>query len=340
MSTINQSNFQQATTEAPLEYGIRLSTRPVTTVAGRQGPMSRLPPEMDPIKEIPWTLENMLERYSFKASYPWTTTATPRTVIAAIDVPEDLLVSSITVNPFEVFQFWRGDVELQIQVIGTPFHQGKLIAVFFPLLDSTRALQQISAGSFESWMVNPTLHLMPNTNSVGVMTIPFINNQKYIDLTTENTVGSLVILVMNRLELASTASDTVTVSVQSRLMNSEFKVPRVSQPVTAFGYAQSSIVPKIKNTLVHVASGALSTLADTLLPDNIVGDALSFFGSFLDKPTNPIISESVRIQPVGRMNFSTGVELIDKLTIQPDHTSCSNEHTFGTSVDEMDFEYL
>jgi hypothetical protein len=346
MSTINQSNFQQSTVEAPLEYGIRLSTRPVTSVAGRQGPMSRLPPEQDPIKEIPWTLEHMLERYSFKASYPWSTTAASRTVLATIEIPEDLLVSTITVNPFEVFQFWRGDVELQIQVIGTPFHQGKIMAIFFPLLNAAQAAAQMSAMSFESWMVNPTLHLMPNTNSVGVMTIPYNNVQKYIDLSqanapsTVNRLGTLVLVVMNRLELASTASDTVTVSVQSRLMNSEFKVPRVSQPITAFGFAQSSIVPKIKNTLVNVASGALSKLADTLLPDSIVGDALSFVGSFLDKPTNPIITDAVRVQPIGRMNFTTGVELIDKLTLQPDHTACSTEHTFGTYVDEMDFEYL
>lgn len=346
MSTINKSNFQQSTVEAPLEYGIRLSTRPVTSVAGRQGPMSKLPSEQDPIKEIPWTLEHMLERYSFKASYPWSTTAASRTVLAKIEIPEDLLVSQITANPFEVFQFWRGDVELQIQVIGTPFHQGKIMAIFFPLLNEALAMDQINTMSFESWMVNPTLHLMPNTNSVGVMTIPYNNIQKYIDLTqsaapsTVNRLGTLIIVVMNRLELASTASDTVTVSVQSRLMNSEFKVPRVSQPITAFGFAQSSIVPKIKNTLVHVASGALSKLADTLLPDSIVGDALSFVGSFLDKPTNPIIAESTRIQPIGRMNFTTGVELIDKLTLQPDHTACSNEHTFGTYVDEMDFEYL
>lgn len=352
-STSETANEQQS-------YGVKLTTRPLTSIANRLGPTPSLPREQNVIKEQPWTLSNMLERYSFKETYPWTTTIVSHTSIASLLLPQDLIVNELSAAPFNSFIFWRGQIEVDIQVMGTPFHQGKLMATFFPLLSVAQAEAQLF--NFASCMVNPTLHLFPNSNSSGKMIIPFNSIQKYIDLTNANIaeinyLGSLLIYVMNPLQLAAGASDTVTVSVFSRFTDNEFKVPRQTASSSVFirrvrqdyvhdgelchvAIPQSLDIPSLANNLKHVVASTISDITDGILPEEVISDGLTAIAGFLDKPTDPNIHNAVRPYVSNRFNFSTGAELIDKLTLDPNGLALSDQHTFGTNFDEMDFNYL
>nr|UNY42108.1 MAG: polyprotein 2 [Picornavirales sp.] len=323
-------------TDEESSYGVVLSTRPITSISQRIGHDSTKDSSREVIQEVPWTLTSMLERFSFKATYPWSTTDLSHTKLASLNVPQDLIVNSITSTPFSVFNYWRGDVEVRLQVTGTPFHQGMLAAVFVPLSQQQQSDDIID--NFSSMTVNPTCYLFPNANSNAVMSIPFNHPSQYLDLTQPlDSLGRLYIVVFNKLQLAAGASDTVTVSLFSRFLGSEFKVPRISGS-TVFATPQSRDL--VKSKISNVSSGLISKFVDKVLPHNVVTDTLlPMLTTLLDKPTDPSQTATVATL-TNRMNFRSGVEHIDKLVTEPTQLFESNNMTFATNNDEMSLAYL
>lgn len=337
MTSPNSTTASVPRTDQETSHGVVLSTRPITSVSQRIGMNSSKTADQDSIQEIPWTLTSMLERFSFKASYAWTASQAPHTVIASLSVPSDLVVNSITSTPFEVFNYWRGDVEVRFQVTGTPFHQGMLAAVFIPLSTEQQS-DSIVNTNFSSMSVNPTSYLFPNANSNAVMSIPFNHPSQYLDLTIPTDfLGRIYIVVFNRLRLAAGASDTVTVSLFSRFLQSEFKVPRLSGSMILAAPQSKDLV---KSKVSHVAGGMLSKMMDKVLPHNVISDTLlPMMTSLFDKPTDPN-QDAVVPQLTNRMNFRSGVDHIDKLVTEPTQIFDSNNLTFGTDNDEMSLAYL
>jgi len=252
------NNFNN--TDSENSYGVVLSTRPITAYSQKPGANSTKTPAEDVIQESPWTLTNMLERFSFKSTYDWPSSSISHTVLAKLRVPQDLIVNTITNAPFEVFNFWRGDVETRIQVTGTPFHQGMLAAVFVPLV--TEQVNDQILQNFSSMSVNPTVYLFPNANTNAVLKIPYNHFNQYLDLTDlSQSLGYLSIVVFNKLELAAGASDTVTVSLFSRFLGSEFKVPRKTSSAL-FAIPESS--DKVQHKIHSATAKALADIADML----------------------------------------------------------------------------
>jgi hypothetical protein len=390
--------------------------------------------KFDSIQESPWDLNGMLERFAFKNTYKWLSSDNPHSVIAKIAIPFGLLTNTLLSNPFSNFQQWRGDVELRIQVFGTPFHQGKLLGVFIPL--SSQQCEDRIISNFASCMANPCVHLFPNANTSSVLTIPFNSPQLYLDLTDSNpfelnTLGTFYIIVMNPLQYAAGSSDTVTVSLFSRFLNNQFKVPRLStaspftraiialpesddvpsprpllptdeeleqirseldylrlnrqhaRPKTPPPYritsctlpsapipipigkllptlppfikadpqagsenhtttAKTNAIQKLTAPVTNLLSAGLSSLGkavSSVLPVKTIGDTLTNFLPFLDKPTDPNQTASV-LALTNRANFATGVEHIDKLVVNPSQLFDSTNLTFGTTHDETLMSYL
>lgn len=323
--------------------GVVLANRPVTSVSQRgSGYNADNAVANETIEEPGWTLNNMLERFSFKASYPWLSSSPSHTVLAQLRVPQDLIVSTVTSVPFSSFCFWRGDVEIRFQVTATPFHQGLAVAAFVPLTDNTFATENIIS-NFSSLSVNQCCYLYPNVNTSAVMKIPFNSPQTYLDLTSPggsftSTLGYLYVVVFNQLQLSANATDTCTVSIFSRFLNNSFKVPRKSTLVAS---PQSIERSQLTGLVKSVANEAIDNVAATVLPETISAESIlnSVGVAMLDKPTD-VRQEMVHASLTGRMNFSTGVEHLDKLTLEPSQTFESTSQTFATNVDEMEMSYL
>jgi len=325
--------------------GIVLSSRPVTASSKKAGAVVGSRDAEQTISESPWTLNNMLERFSFKGTYDWPSSATSHTVLQKFRIPQDLLVNNLTLAPFQNFNFWRGDVELRIQVTATPFHQGCLMGVFVPLVSdsvytSTNILSNFSAAS-----VNQCVYLFPNTNTSSVLHISYNSPKHYIDITqsdpaADDILGYFYLVVFNPIQLSASASDTATVSVFSRFLHNEFKVPR--RNITTLSARPQSIQREdVTGFVKNVTSGAIDALAASILPETIsAGQIINTLGmAMLDEPTDPRLVPNV-VSATERMNFSHGVQHLDKLTMDPSQVYTSKPSTFGTNVDEMEFSYL
>lgn len=340
--TMNTQTTSQ-NTETHESLGITLATRQTTSHSMKPGYTGRHPQSDETIDEPGWSLDNMLERFSFKATYPWSTTNPSHTILSKLRVPQDLIVNTITNAPFTSFMFWRGDVELHLQVTGTPFHQGMLAAVFVPLTDDAYTVANIIS-NFSSMSVNQTCYLFPNTNTSAVMNIPFNSVQHYLDLSdtsavsVNNTLGYVYLVVFNQLALASTATDTCTVSVFSKFKNNKFKVPRQSVPIVLSAIPQAGVMRFAKKLIPkHVVKDVIDSgvnAASSFAKSTITG-----LISNLDKPTDANMTRVVN-SGLGRLNFTEGVENIDKLGYAADDLPLTTEETFATDTDEMTMGYL
>jgi hypothetical protein len=87
--------------------GVVLSSRPVTASSKKAGAVVGSRDAQQTISESPWTLNNMLERFSFKGTYPWPSSVPSHTVLQKFRVPQDLLVNNLTLAPFQNFNLAR-----------------------------------------------------------------------------------------------------------------------------------------------------------------------------------------------------------------------------------------
>lgn len=349
MMRLHQYNINMNTNLATTNqqsYGIKLTTRQTTATSDRIGYVNNHEKSDETIQETGWTLNNMLERYSFKDTYAWPSTFAPHHVIAKLRIPQDLIVNNITAAPFNSFMFWRGNVELQIQVTATPFHQGMAVAFFVPLTVATTIESNILP-NFSSVSVNQCVYLFANANTAATLSIPFNSPQHYINLSQfqslspENALGYVYVVVFNRLQLAAAASDTATISIFSRFTNNQFKVPRMNAE------ALLDARPLIRGTAQskHVTHhNAIARIADTLLPEVTVADAIDAVGdivsTMLDKPIDTTTQNPNIILSNGRMNYTCGVEMLDKLTLDPSQIYTATSETFATDNDETSYDYL
>lgn len=322
------------------DNGVRLTTRDSTSISKRIGDTGKHKIRDNVIQEETWNLDKMLSRYNFISSVPCPSVATSHTILAQYRVPQDLITNGLTSAPFNNFIYWNGRVKMQFQITGSPMTQGCVAAVFIPLTDPT-ATTGNQIANFSSLSVNQTCYLFPNANTVADMEIPFNSPQAYLDIASVapesplNTLGHLYLVVFNQIALSASTTDSVAISVFSHFVDNNFKVPRRTTPAFAVR-TQSS------NTSLHKKSTIVGQMADLLLPDNPLADAIDMAAGLfgLDNPVDPAISEVDKIVTTQRMNYHQGSEFIDRLTIFPSKTSPVTSDTFASIQDEMTLSYM
>lgn len=317
------------------KLGVRMEERPVTSVSQRSQVPKLVGPASSIIQEDPWDLDMMLARRNFIATYPYLSTQTAHEVIGSLRVPEDLITNGLTSAPFQNFIYWRGQIEMEFQMTGIPQSQGCVAIVWIPLSEQSTVTQIVN--NFSALSVNQVCYLFPNANTVGRMTIPFNSPQGYLNIEKTfpedftNTLGHLVYVVFNQLQLGATASDTVSVSTFSRFENNQFKVPRRSAVSRIRARPQADVEAHKPDTSI------IDKIVDSIMPEDIVGDvidgAAAIFG--LDKPVDPRFSEPSKVVSTQPMNFSSGPERIDVMNFIPSSIATTDQDTFATTNDEM-----
>jgi len=360
MTTLTNTNLTNQT-KSSSSQGVTISNRPTSSYIERIRPSKSIPPNHKPINEQPWTLDKMLNRWTFIASVPWASASTAGTILASYELPQAIQVTQMPNAPFSAFRYWRGDFDIMIQVAGTPFHMGKIMASFVPLVYNGTYTNVSSYGGITSIMVNPTVHLFANANTSANLYIPYNNPQKYLNLNVSDSnfvdrLGTLVIYVQNPLQFATSATDTVTISIFMRARNNEFKVPLnttgplYNEYVTVQPQSDEVVTDHEELDLSSPApppkrktGGFFDFFKSLVRPTKFIADGIklvSTFGSFLDKPTNAEPPAPIVTRVMGPLNMARGLDNIDKLTLDTAHVPVCEEYTFGTSVDEMSLSYL
>jgi hypothetical protein len=323
---------KNTTTDTMSGFGIKIMTREPTTSSQREQQYSVNRYE-NTILEPSWTLANMLERPAFFGTIDWATTDAPHTVLGFYKLPFQFLQNQITTVPFDTFLYFRGDIELNIQVVATPLHQGMVKAVWVPLTQENLITQHI-VPNFRALSMCQSVDLFPNANTTATMSVSFTYQREYINTkgidsnSILSSLGYLYLVVFNPLEAAANSSSKVTISTFGQIKNAEFKVPRRPLQAQALGFL----------------AGPLTSIIKSILPKKLVndpiGEAVNFATNLLDKPNNPHIETPVLAESVGELNNTRGIEYARKMVLEPSEVAVTRGDTFGTEHDEMTFDDL
>uniref|UniRef100_F1KPN4 Genome polyprotein n=1 Tax=Ascaris suum TaxID=6253 RepID=F1KPN4_ASCSU len=172
------------------------------------------------------TMEEAAESRIMRASFTWATDQPMGHVLYSVGLPQGILgqgpIDSIQNMPFKNYAYWRGRVEVALQINGNPFQQGLLCAFFYPLSSRGSELDILN------WTQCQHIMLRPGNSSIVTMEIPFRYPRSYLQLSGSTQpgedLGTFVVGVFS--PLLTTAQDSVTVSVYSAFKDNEFRMPK------------------------------------------------------------------------------------------------------------------
>jgi len=334
------SHTNEITMATTNQHGVKLVTRPTTSIANRLGYEGKHALSDSSIREKPWDLNAMTARPALVQSIKWDTD-TPS--VMRFSVPFDLLSSNLMAMPFYSFKYFKGDIVLQFQVNASPLYQGCLMVSYLPLFLAESIPVNEVTYDLRSWMsMNQSMYIYANTNTVAEMRIPYFHWKSYIsvmqDVDDFNTMGSLVFLVLNPLQ-SSSATPVANVSVYMHLENPEFKVPLPNSVIptrTRTLRHQGNTTSNITQVWDHVQGSAMTTKTegdklDMKAQVDIPAEAMAA----LDNPTFPVMLPNLTVKGVGHASSALGCEYVERLAIYPSALSVATDETFGTSIDEM-----
>jgi len=176
-----------------------------------------------------WSISNLVGKEVFVNSFLWSVGSSVKTILGQYNVPGDFIdPTSVNHAAFGQFAYARFKPIVRIQVNGTQFHTGTLIAYYVPLC----TLPVLNSWHAESVTVMSGVQhalLDPAKSTIVEMELPFINPRHYLALRNPRQwdfLGSLQIAVFNELRAGTGTSTAVRVSVSVRFEDAQFKIPR------------------------------------------------------------------------------------------------------------------
>jgi hypothetical protein len=295
------------------------------------------------INEPAWDLKDMLERPTLVKTLSWEIGAPTGTTLARLDIMKDILVNSIQAAPFQRFRYFRSDyIHLRIQVIGSRFFAGRLVAAFVPSMVPDTAT--VAFTNKQLIMLEPCF-IDPTKGTVIDYKIPFVYFKQYLDLTREDTLGQFQINILNPYSAVAGSPANIVVKVFASIIGSEFKIPipggtpfnvesplKAATPVGRFE-RQSGLIGMAASAAVPV----LGSLVKKILPDNMFGDII---GGLLDKPQISTPPDPIINKVQGPLSPGEGPEYLETLQLYPGKQQFVDMEDFATSQDEMSMKFL
>lgn len=200
------------------------------------------------------TIKSFLQRPYVVENFVWTSSQPRGKCLARLNFPLALLQKEPLWSKLANFTFLRAGIHLAIRLNGTPYHYGKLLAVWRPLCNFTSGStdtkgESLLPGSYDNIYTlsgNPHILISPNTNRVFEMDIAYNMPVDWIDLQLMSTLstaskfysnrytslGSFDIWVFNPLMCGSTSAvPNVGVTVYANFTNVELGGYTTSQYV-------------------------------------------------------------------------------------------------------------
>jgi len=286
--------------------------------------------------EEKYTFDSFVDRFQLIRSFQWRETQPQGTVLDSRSAPYQC-IGSTTATAFNKFCYWSGDVEIKVQVQSTAFVCGKLIVVFAPFCDPARA-SYLQLPSLVSMSVAPNVTVMAGNTTEVTMLIPYAHYKNYLNTDGEagdpfSLMGTVSIVVFNKLRVATGGVDYCTVNVYSRFRNSNFQMLR--PPPIAGNVALNSFIK-------HGAAMSMSKNVSGVVND--VTDAVSRVGAVaeyaLDAPNVGINYTPVFNRAAPMLNHSTNVHYLNVMELHPGQQSLVDGKDVASSVPECSLKYL
>jgi len=283
--------------------------------------------------EEKYTFNSFVDRYQLLRSFQWDDSQVQGTILDTRSVPYQC-IGSTSETPFQKFCYWNGDVEIKVQVQSTGFVCGKLIVVLAPFCDPARA-SYLQLPSLVSMSVAPNVTIMAGNTTEVTMLIPYAHYKNYLNTDGETgdpfaLLGTVSIVVFNKLRVAAGSVNYCTVNVYSRFRNSDFQMLR---PPPAEGYV-SFIRHGATMSIAKNVSGVLNDVTDAV---SRVG-AVAEYG--LDAPNVGANYTPVFQRAAPMLNHSTNVHYMNVMDMHPGQQSLVDAKDVASTIPECTLSYL
>jgi hypothetical protein len=286
--------------------------------------------------EEDYSFNSFVDRFQLIDSFSWNSSQTQGTILNTRSVPYQC-IGSTTKTAFNKFCYWSGDVEIKVQVQSTAFVAGQLRVVFAPFCDPARA-SSLQLNSLVSISVAPNAVLMAGNTTEVTMLIPYAHYKNYLNTDGEagdpfSLLGTVSIVVFNKLMVAVGGTDFCTVNVYSRFRNSDFQMLR---PPPADGNVD------VHGFIKHGAAMSMAKNVSGVVDD--VTDAVSRVGAVaeyaLDAPNVGVNYTPVFKRAAPMLNHSTNLQFCNVMDMHPGQKSLVDSQDVASSIPECTLKYL
>ncbi len=286
------------------------------------------------MQESNWHVMNVMKKPLVVETVQWTTSQNIDTVLSSKQIPGDMLLGP-HYNLTSTFMFWRGHPKVRVQVNGTKFHSGRVMAVFIPQYQATKYDAHLWAT--ESLTSFPHVMLDASTSNSGVIDIPFVHMQTYFNTIKDSEtsfLGQLTLLVFNKLGSTTTASPTIDITTWISYEDCELHQPCHAHPVSFVKSKRS--YAKAESGVEGLVKSVLPTVADLVAPGAslAVGNVAGAFSN-LDKPADPVEISRWVPNTVTSLNFGEGLDKSNRLSLRPGTATVTNADIISTTKDDM-----
>jgi len=274
--------------------------------------------------------------------YQWSTSNFKGDSICKLTFPLDALVNDLIKTPFYRSCFYRGRGRIMLQVMGTPFHQGILLAAAVP-----PALKTYSLEFMYNTMLNaPHVFLSANDTTSAVLEMPFYCHSK-VQRTPGNIAASdplysiqgrrnhccLEVVVMNPLLCPASATSSIELQVSIQYDELDFYVPS-----NVFSYISQAMSFKslASVTINNMFSGVKRVFSDAL----DIGRGLITQYTGLHNGNNSKVENRAYMQLRSPPNTVDTMNTMEKLDPYLDYSRITKDTTFDTRLDEMNINFL
>lgn len=197
-----------------------------------QPPLNQYSSRLNPISELSgWDMSNAVDRMCFSRNINWTTSSAAGTNLSTINVPRDFIATNQTGTtqsmPFKNFYWMRGNCRIRLDVCGTKFHIGKLVAFFQQSPLTGTGSITVATSSFENCFGSTHAIIDASGASSVELEVPYFHQFDVVEpLNFE--FSTFYIYVMQPLVATAGSDNTVTITVSACFPNSQFFTNRLT----------------------------------------------------------------------------------------------------------------
>lgn len=178
--------------------------------------------------ELRMDYSRLLNKPFYVGSFTWDTTQVFASLPFAQEFPTLMLNNYLAKVPFESSTMFRMRACIQFQVAGTPMHQGILLAAALP-----RSYERTIFAPGQL-LVAPHVFMNANESTPACLEVPFYSATRLASSDIDNhdvavtpfNYAKVHVMVMNPLEVSSSATTSLTVSMHVVIKEADFYVPR------------------------------------------------------------------------------------------------------------------
>ena len=312
-------------------------------------------------------LSEILNREYPINTFGWQTNQARNFTIGTQDFPGVLFTQQFISDKIKNFRGFRGGIRVTARVTSANVNYGAIMMAYVPN-PTADAYYGGRVADLDHLSGFPHVILSAAQSNTAVLDIPFIYNQRFIDLRnyTSSSMGRVIYRVLNPLTNVFGDVTDVEIFTTAQFVEAEVMVPfsPQSNPQRAKQAAVASVKSRkvtrpnseaFKKSSQGVISGALESMDDivgSLSSIPFVAPLAGLYDAFskptqsllkiagLDKPTSLARTDIVKYNPYSDIANARGIDTSSKLAVDPENGITTQPIVGGVSHDEMDLTYI